>query len=115
MSRGVALAVCIVLLLAVSAYGEDPPPSDSGTTATVSGNPAPDPDDNLLCPYDDCDGSGGGGYLGCADCSAYGSSATCDRPGQYWADCQGGSRCWYLPGAGWHCEPYCGSRRCYSV
>jgi hypothetical protein len=115
MSRGVALAVCVVLLLTVSAYGDDPPPADSGTTVPVAGQPAPDPDDNLLCPYDDCDGSGGGGSLGCFDCSGNGTTATCYTGGRYWADCQGGSICWYLSGAGMHCEPYCGRRRCYNI
>lgn len=32
-----------------------------------------------------------------------------------WADCAGGQMCFYDPGLGWYCEPYCGQNRCLYV
>jgi hypothetical protein len=32
-----------------------------------------------------------------------------------WADCEGGQTCFYLPGGGWWCTPYCSRHRCYLV
>lgn len=114
MSRCLGIVVCLFALAVSPAWAEDPPPPP--TPAPAAADSAPDVDPNLLCPYDDCDGSGGGGYGGCYDCDTMpGTGATCYTDGRHWADCQGGSICWYMPGVGWHCEPYCGRRRCYNV
>jgi hypothetical protein len=115
MSRRAVLAVCAVLVLTISAYADDPPPPAPQTPVATSEEPAPDANYNL-CPYDECDGSGGSGYLGCYDCTAgTGAGAECYTGGRYWRDCEGGSICWYMPGGGVQCQPYCGRHRCYNT
>lgn len=107
--------VCLILLLATGAYAGDAPPVQPQTAGKTE-QLAPDVSSYNMCPEDDCGGSGGGsGSVGCYDCSSDGTSATCYTDGRYWADCQGGSICWYMSGAGWFCEPYCGRRRCYNI
>ena len=108
--------VWLVLFLAVGAYAEDPTAPPQVPVATTE-EPAPEPEYNM-CPEDDCDGSGGGGgYLGCYDCTGGSGtgSAKCYTGGRYWRDCEGGTICWSMPGGGTTCQPYCGRTRCYSA
>ena len=114
------MVVCLFLACAFSAWADEPPapaPTNEPQSAAVAvtSDASDGPDTNALCPYDECDGSGGGGYVGCYDCSSNGTTATCYTGGRYWADCAGGSICYSMSGGGWYCEPYCGRRRCYNV
>ena len=112
MSRILPVLVFLAVLLGVPALADDPAvPAASGSV------PVEPVDESFnLCPDFECEpGGGGGGYSGCYDCSSDGTNATCDPDGRYWADCVGGSICWYMSGAGWYCEPYCGRRRCYNI
>ena len=107
--------VCLVLLLVASAFADDAPQATPQLDDAPVVEKTPE-SSYALCPWYDCGGGGGGGGgTGCYDCSSNGTSASCYPNGRYWADCVGGSICWYLGGPGWYCEPYCGRRRCYNI
>lgn len=90
-----AIAVMFAVLPAVDVVAQSGPPVEN-----------PDPGDG-----------GGGGALGCYDCS-YGSdgmyaSCSLDDGGGRWVDCEGGQICWRSADGEEVCQPYCGENRCY--
>jgi len=56
---------------------------------------------------------------GCSECVAEGGRGVCYESysihDSNWADCIGGQRCWYMPGSGLYCIPYCSESRCLVV
>lgn len=115
MSRRLGIALGLFVLLLGTAVHADEPVAIQPAAAPAPASEEP-PDSNLLCPEDECDGSGGGGGTGCYECTeGYDGAGVCYTGGKYWRDCAGGWICWYMPGAGSHCQAYCGRYRCYNA
>ena len=90
MRQQVLQIVCIVVLIAGTAFADGP--GAGGVIGQGDGNQA------------------------CQECSKDTQYAYCDpgTPG-YWASCQGGQICYWDGAQGWKCEPDCGGTRCYFV